>query len=650
MEKNDLLEEEINEIQEIIEDDNKNNRKKTATNNLKKDIVDLEKVFIDPANKLYKPFYDSFNDEFYEIIKKEIIKNSNIDETTEQKNQNIQSKVNEIKNNKKTNKIGARKFSNVLIGILFVILIGLFFIKFFKKNKKIIKEFNDFKNKKVTEINELGDQKASDLINIFGYHNLNYIKNLFLQKYGITNVKNIVYDEIKLFENTRDFCGFNYVSKYDIRNSYIYDLVYSQIRYRNITTSASISVYVSNSNGDGGHYETYTGYHTEPTPFIDFTNAITIPTNYLPSLSFSKIGDGYSSSEIKKIKKLGKTLPENDDFNHSFKFTYNDEIKFIQYFTLTTQNNFLKIKEHFHISDFKKEKNNLYTYSFTDINNSEYDPKMNWLIDYINNNRFLINVDSIVEKIRANVWDSINNIFKMLTISYCNKNIFSESFEEIGSGYVSDYKDDNTYSTDSKGGFINLLSAINVSKPFTWNKQYDLRKDNYYFADKHEKYNDYIFQDISMNSWHAVDEIDDVIVHGHIIEVPYVRFYPIHEKKRVIFTTNYHLSNQDSLIQTENSNLYLNYTNDQYYDNLIQKNNIYINEISFKDPREVQDAIITIDNFYNQFPKLKNVSKIIINDDLLGIFINDDKILRTENNEYSFANISNALKRLYSPK
>jgi|GEM_PF-1802709 hypothetical protein len=55
----------------------------------------------------------------------------------------------------------------------------------------------------------------------------------------------------------------------------------------------------------------------------------------------------------------------------------------------------------------------------------------------------------------------------MLTISYCNKNIFSESFEEIGSGYVSDYKDDNTYSTDSKGGFINLLSAINVSKPFT---------------------------------------------------------------------------------------------------------------------------------------------------------------------------------------
>ena len=30
--------------------------------------------------------------------------------------------------------------------------------------------------------------------------------------------------------------------------------------------------------------------------------------------------------------------------------------------------------------------------------------------------------------------------------------------------------------------------------------------------------------------------------------------------------------------------------------------------------------------------------------------LNDDKILRTENNEYSFANISNALKRLYSPK
>ena len=56
MEKNDILEEEINEIQEIIEDDNKNNRKKTATNDLKKDIVDLEKVFIDPANKLYKPF------------------------------------------------------------------------------------------------------------------------------------------------------------------------------------------------------------------------------------------------------------------------------------------------------------------------------------------------------------------------------------------------------------------------------------------------------------------------------------------------------------------------------------------------------------------------------------------------------------------
>ena len=35
MEKNDLLEEEINEIQEIIKDDNKNYKKKTATNNLK---------------------------------------------------------------------------------------------------------------------------------------------------------------------------------------------------------------------------------------------------------------------------------------------------------------------------------------------------------------------------------------------------------------------------------------------------------------------------------------------------------------------------------------------------------------------------------------------------------------------------------------
>ena len=642
--------EENNILNKVLNDDEKQNSE-TAINDIKNEVIDMEKIFIDPVSKLYEPFYNSFNDQFYKMIKEEIIKNTNIDKKVKELDSDISNKRKEINNAWRTNKIGGRKFSNVLIGILFVILIGLFFIKFFIKNRKIIKEYNDFKYKKNHEIIEVANIKSHELINVFGYYDLNYLKNLFLQKYGITKIKNIKYDEINVFEKIDGFAGFNYISKYDIRNSCVYDLIYSTIEYREITTSKSITISVPNTSGEGSHWETLTAYHTEITPFINFSKAITIPTNYLPSLTFTKSGNGYKESEIKKARKSGKTLLENDDFNKSISFYYNDEVKFLQYFTLVTQNNFLKVLKKFPINNFAKYNNNLYVYFDFNLNNSSYDKEMNWLINYVNTSIYSVNVDKIIEELRISIWVEVNNIFKMLTISYSNKNVFAESFEEVGNSYVANYKDDNTYSTENNSNFFELSNIFNSTNIFNWTKKYDLRRKNYYEAHEFKKDKEFTSQNIVMKSWHAVDEIDTVSVQGYLIDVPYVRFYPIEESKNIIFTNNYHLTSPDSFVQTLDSNRqYLNFLKDKYYDDLIQKNNILINEPSFKYLNEVKDAIITIDNFYKQFPELKQISKIIISDSLFGIFINDTQIFKLDPIKYSLNNISKALKRLYSAK
>jgi len=474
------------------------NSKKEIINSL----VDTDKIVLNPTKNLYQVFVDNFSKSFDKFYDDNIESKTKINEVSNKVQQEIVGLRNDISNKYKENKVGARRFANVMIIIFSFVLIGLFFVMYFPKNRKKINEYKEFEKEKSDEISEAVNLKTFLMCKAFSKYNINQIKNMLLNEYSIEYVKNINRNEIAFIQNVPHFLAFNSITKYEVRNAFLYDVLYTTKYYHDVVTSASITISTTNSNGTTTSY-TITATHSEPTPYIDYEVIYTMPTNYLPGLSFRYRGT-ISKKELAKRRKQGKTFVcENDDFAMNFDYDFNDELKFVQYFPLVSQQKFVDFYNYFvnkGINNFPINKENHNLYSNIYINSlATYKTSSNLIYEKIIENKSNIVASDISKYIKNSIYDSCQKIFQFLTMAYSNKSICIEVYDEMGRKYSFDYKDykkDLNNITDNYLALVNLFSNVNVFS-FRYNEfAYD--KPAYFVPAKFYKTTKFIIQDINM--------------------------------------------------------------------------------------------------------------------------------------------------------
>lgn len=127
------------------------NSKKEIINSL----VDTDKIVLNPTKNLYQVFADNFSKSFDKFYDDNIESKTKINEVSNKVQQEIVGLRNDISNKYKENKVGARRFANVMIIIFSFILIGLFFVMYFPKNRKKLMNIKNLKKKKVMKFLKL---------------------------------------------------------------------------------------------------------------------------------------------------------------------------------------------------------------------------------------------------------------------------------------------------------------------------------------------------------------------------------------------------------------------------------------------------------------------------------------------------------------
>ncbi|MBQ3621443.1 hypothetical protein II941_01305 [bacterium] len=244
-----------------------------------------------------------------------------LDGTLKQHQDEIKKLQDEINTKYEQDGIHAKKITNVVILVFCVIIIGLFFLGFYFKNKKIIQEYEQYES----EMNQKIEEQKQDLFHVV-YSNMVSLKtsDLFgkiFSEFGLTTSPQINSDNLVAKLNKSNLLGIDKANVVYLRNTPIYDLSLRELNIRNVVTYGQIEVSENSEGGsligdllDGGddsssNEETttkiLTASHTEPTPFIDSINEICLLSNYLQP-EFSLISDG----ELNEIDQRTSTIDD----------------------------------------------------------------------------------------------------------------------------------------------------------------------------------------------------------------------------------------------------------------------------------------------------------------------------------------------------
>ncbi|TPR54295.1 hypothetical protein [Metamycoplasma neophronis] len=624
--------------------------------------INYDEVYRDPGNKFHAQVMSNIH-KAVELAVKDNIRAHVSDETINEYKANydkILSLKEEIKTRKKADGITAKKVGNVFIIIFSCLLIGLCFLSFLLKNKKIIKAFNEFEKDRQKIIAETMEKNIKTLVSVFSKTTMQELKDDILRYLKITKTQNLDFKEIlPLVQSEANFASLYSTNKYDLRNSYFYDILYSVLEYRIVTTSASITISQTNSEGET-YSKTLTGYHYEKTPFVDIKQATLIPTNYLPKLVFLQTRNTFNQKAYEKKVKKGEFVLEKPEFYKYYNHDFNDQISYLTYFQNITQDKYIELAHYFEtkVPNLPMPKLNKYGTALVEdrMFNSTlllYSTVHNWALQYIPQDE-PITLDYIVNILADVIIKNLEPQILTLTLGFANKYIASENYEKLGDSYISTYKDLDQIDDSVYTNRMYLLNRIIGNRSYSLFTHPQEKNAIYEFKDTNETNNRVVNeQSLSMKSFYGVDMIDTVYVEGYAIDVPFRRFYPFEEIKKTLYSMNYHFSTPGAKLYANDTNNLIydvpNPTNDeQYYADLIKKNSISYNIQAAEKSDELEDAIMTVNFIFDRFPFLKNNCKIEIDDVALAIYINDISIV--ENNNYQLNSLEAELKRLWGLK
>lgn len=593
--------------------------------------IDWNRIFTNQTKNIYEPLVNNIRPAVDNIFKKYIYSGNedslkSIDKNVEE----IKTIETEIQERKRANKISGRKFANGLIFFLFFLIIGLFFLSFFLKNKKVIKSFLIFESAKRQVIKEKIAENNVTLRTLFNQYSLIDWKNKVLNEMNIKNVYGIDPKDFDFFYESTGFYGFNSIEKYNIRNSFYYDVIYKKEYWKDVVTQGT--GYITVKTKDGWTTVPVHAYHTEPTPFMDIKHAINVPTNYRPDLILNETADHLTLKQYNKTIKKGEFLLENPEFYQHYNFSYNDKIGFIDYFKVKTQENFVEYSKYFSGKKyiFGKYKNNIYVSRKFEENFMAYSISHNWINLAFDLSK-IVTIDDVYSYMVQTIFNVLQPTFKALTQIYLNTNIASENYEKRDR-YLSDYVFDEQKSIEqaNKNYEFNVYEIMNKassSLKFNMKTQKPAKDIGITYSELVKDVNDSsgsIAIKSKMFSYWKEDLIDHVYTRGIVIDVPFERFYPFSEDKWIIFIPGWatqqdqnFLSYQDN--ESESSTHYKLKFMEEAGDGLYDYNINFLKN----NRNDLLYLMHLIKESKNTF--LKSVDhKILIDKDGLFVFVNDN--------------------------
>ena len=398
--------------------------------------IDWNKVYNDPFTSLYKEGLKGL-DEYSADKIAEIYKNEkHLDDKWKAHHQKTIDLKQEIVNEKKKNKIGWRKFGNFLIigfGIITLSIVFWVFYVPYKSNKEIINNFNKFKLNKEQEIAKLNDLKFQLLSEMLNKYSTGSLFNEMLKAFDVNwyqhdlYLPNIAKDyTISLPNNTIQT---NYET-FNIKNRDITIYNYEELNIKPVTTYQSISWTVSYQNSEGEwrtRTVTYTGSHTEPTPFMEWMHPVCFTQSNF-DLDFS-----LTESRKKSIIKL-----ENSIFNKRFlldvkgNIDTGKEVKTRQVFTVLTQENYVKMADTFDVN-LHKFNNTLLTFNKNNLDAIIYTHAS--LMQYYNFDTSFQLKDAL-NMFFSSAKSEMSQLFKSMTIMYGSPTFAQEDVSRNNRHYL----------------------------------------------------------------------------------------------------------------------------------------------------------------------------------------------------------------------
>ncbi|MEJ3571921.1 hypothetical protein [Ureaplasma urealyticum] len=505
-------------------------------------MIDKQKtkqLIQNPINGFFDGFKKTLNNDLDKIINQQLKgQEDNINEINEL-TKKIKELQGNIKQRKKSEKINQRIFCNILIGICFVIIVGLFFLHFYLKNRKIIKNFKNFENEKVHEINTCNKHKNLYVYNVLMQVNPYKISQQIFAKNGLYLMPEIQYENIKPTDLTishdAKFVGFFGGIEVKFKSTDTFLVYYKEFSIKDVITSGTIQI--SYRRGDEIISETLVAHHKEPTPFVDLRSNFIHKTNYAPEFNFST----YSQS----VNSRSKSIFANLEFSKYYGLGISTQnlqfdTKMLEFFTPFSQENYENFAKYLKQEDkmvpmFTKtttslvindelSTNNIKPYFINLLTNESYAKTCDFLIDtninadlQTNLNTLKYQLTKILEKyilyltttslssVIAREWYINNNSYK-IGDNYDYENYYYANQNELTPSSIS-----TKLFLKNQIAFINDCKVIPFAKLVNSQIRFGINKAQF-----------------NIKSYHVYDRVDAVPVyaHGrtHVIPVPYQEY------------------------------------------------------------------------------------------------------------------------------
>ena len=617
--------------------------------------LNFQNIAVNPVESFYQEIsnnLDKIVDDFFEDKK---ISNQYDQNKVNEIENAIYEKRSEIESEYNRLKIGKIKIINFTIVFSCFLLVGLFFLSFYFKNKTIINEFEKFNKNKLLEIEELKISKNYEIYKCFSTLMLKDICCYVFNKLGISTIDYLNHDLLKNNFIQSDSLIDIYSGIYGIfKNTPFYDVCYRELKYYDIKTSNTVSFpYLTTISvfEDGKYvtktvteYETLTAIHVEPTPFIEKKNILVCETNFLKELTIVNNFSGYNKN----------IMLENKEFINTVRVGYNieEEQKLLEFFTIKSQEDFVKWYnlQNGLVFNFQKDKNvfrvfnNDYKIDVFDKLNQTFDN----FITQLHENEIEFNV--ILEKLKQLVVTYFIRWSKMMQLPLLVPGIAREWYRKNGNYLIANSSDLEVERIDNIDEIepIEICNKFLDSKFITFNSDVTLARPIWFENAKtvKDKNNCYITKVIA-NSYYCQKLIDNVVVFGlhvgsKIIPVAYEKFFDIQQEKLLMFFKNFKKSDNQFIIN-KNMNHLIDVYQYQNKDlgNEILKSNIWTNNPKWLESSTSKDNILEIANSFNLFNKRYNLNGTLRIDEY-GIYLFIDNV--SEINETIIQQLSNKIK------
>lgn len=616
-----------------------------------------------------------------------------LDGTLKQHQDEIKKLQDEINTKYEQDGIHAKKITNVVILVFCVIIIGLFFLGFYFKNKKIIQEYEQYES----EMNQKIEEQKQDLFHVV-YSNMVSLKtsDLFgkiFSEFGLTTSPQINSDNLVAKLNKSNLLGIDKANVVYLRNTPIYDLSLRELNIRNVVTYGQIEVSENSEGGsligdllDGGddsssNEETttkiLTASHTEPTPFIDSINEICLLSNYLQP-EFSLISDGelneidqrtstiddivqqekqakqkglwnkIKNATAKKFKDLvtikkdkgNEFKLENDIFNKEIRYEYHgSETDLTQFFNIKVQEDFVNWNEHF--DNLTNKGYGFGTYAFYDEKQltlpfNSYFESVLTTCDYTDPDKVsTMKIDELKGKLVSMVTNYLDDWFKATQVPLLVTGINREWYQPNGH-YMAGFAG-NTPTMDTNTSTQFLLNKWR--RMFTFS-QAEPKRDSWIKITNPTAISDNLTAyDLTLNSYGSEERIDQVkvsegVFDNYRVPVKYEYFFPIVEvKKAYRFKVNKWPANQDlELVMGAlvNNNISNNYP--MQIRNLVQKAPMMIsNPLLINNSQYHQNIIKKVVNFFNNNQEFNQYCLLVLSNQYDGLILVNNPDWFTDN-------------------